>query len=381
MGKRFNGKNILQNFTNENIIKLIYQLNHSIMRVFYTLIFASCTLMATSQKTFLEEHFDYDLGSQLREYGWTPHSAGGTNPILVSSEGLEMPNTNYAGNGIGNAAWVINNGSDENKPFNEWVYPPEGDEPPKHTYASFLIKPLGDIPEATGTTRPYFFHFGEYNDIENPEFSDLSTAFRARTFIYPGTSLNTFRLNLSFNQNEPDPINETGNYDASQVHLIVLKYTSIAGDENDEVSLYVFKDGDDISSEPTTPTIGPLKGTNRDVVLQAVALRQYQDDQNVIVDGIIVRDYWDLEGPSTSTSEIHQWGQVKVFPNPAGSQVNIETASSNIMDARVLDVNGRVSLHETLNQATLDVSSLTSGLYILQILQDGQMFYQKLMIR
>src|SRR5690606_4667932 len=132
---------------------------------------------------------------------------------------------------------------------------PDEGEPNVHTYVSFLLQPYGEIPLAEDNTRPYFLHLGEYNDIENPDPFDLSTAHRARTFIYPGTLPNTFKLNLSFNENEPDPLNQTSNYSSADVHLVVLKYTSIAGEENDEVSLYIFKPGDNISTEPSSPTI------------------------------------------------------------------------------------------------------------------------------
>jgi hypothetical protein len=177
------------------------------------------------QKTLLVENFDYDAGAQLRENGWNPHSGIETSPITVSSDGLSLLSTDYAGNGIGRAALVINNGADENKPFTSYVEQPADGESPKHTYASFLVKPNGEIPEATGNTRPYFFHFGQYQDPENPDFSSLSTAFRARTFIYPGTLPNTFRMNLSFNENAPDEANLTGNFNSNNVHLVVVKYT------------------------------------------------------------------------------------------------------------------------------------------------------------
>lgn len=352
------------------------------MRNLYLFLAMFIGASAYGQTTFLEENFDYDSVVEIRTHGWSAHSAGGTNPILVSAEGLSLPNTMYAGNNIGRAAWVINNGSDENKPFNAWVPQPADGEPNTHTYASFLMKPIGEIPVAVDNTRPYFFHFGEYNDIENPEFTDLSTAFRARTFIYPGTVPNTFQLNLSFNQNEPDPINQTGNYSSDEVHLIVLKYTSIAGEENDEVSLYVFSDGDDISAEPSSPTIGPLTGTNRDVVLQAVSMRQFQDSQNVMVDGIIVRDHWDMTGGSTSTSERTVSTDMKVFPNPVQvGEINISTGFQGQMDVRIHDITGRTIQAGTITDGRMNISGLSQGAYFVNVQQGGRAFIQKLIVQ
>lgn len=360
---------------------IFFSQKHLIMRNLYVLLIFLLPAAAFSQTTFLVENFDYNAGAEIGFHGWTAHSGAGTSPILVSTDGLSMSTTMYAGNGIGRAALVINNGSDENKAFSSWVPQPADGQPPVHTYASFLLKPNGEIPEITGTIRPYFFHFGEYSDPENPEPTSLSTAFRARTFIYPGTVPGTFRMNLSFNENEPNPDNQTGNYNSAQTHLVVVKYTSIAGDDNDLVSLFVFKNGDDISSEPATPTIGPLTGTNRDVILQAVSLRQYQAEQNVIVDGIIVRDHWNLTGTVSSVSSNRLDAPFKVFPNPVQNGIlNISTDRLSDMQVRVQDVSGRVLLQKTITDGRLDLHALRKGVYLLQVVQGDQVFAHKIIV-
>jgi hypothetical protein len=352
------------------------------MRNLYAFLIFVCFTAVQAQTTFLVENFDYPAGAELGFYGWTAHSGAGQSPILVSNDGLSMSTNMYAGNGIGRAALVINNGSDENKPFSSWVQQPADGQPAVHTYASFLMKPNGAIPELTGTIRPYFFHLGEYGDPANPEPTSLSTAFRGRTFIYPGTVPGTFQLNLSFNENEANPDNRTGNYNSSQTHLLVVKYTSIAGADNDLVSLFVFKEGDNISTEPATPTIGPLTGTNRDVILQAVSLRQYQVDQNVIVDGIIVRDHWDMTSTVSSLKGNVFQSPFKMFPNPVQEGVlNISTEKLSDMRVRVQDVSGRVLIQQTITDSRLDVSALRKGVYFVQVIQDEQVFGQKIIVQ
>lgn len=336
---------------------------------------------AHGQTTFLVENFDYDAVTEIGFQGWTAHSGAGTNPILVSSEGLSMSTNMYAGNGIGRAALVINNGSDENKAFSASVPQPADGAAPVHTYASFLVKPNGAIPEAMGTTRPYFFHFAQYQEPDMPDPTSISTAFRARTFIYPGTLPNTFSLNLSFNQNEPDIANRTGNYNSDQTHLLVVKYTSIAGADNDLVSLYVFKEGDNIATEPATPTIGPLTGTNMDITLQAVALRQYMDDQNVIVDGIIVRDHWNMTGNTSSVNSNALDASLKVYPNPVNNGIiNISTAQPGALEVRLHDMSGRTLVQQITADGSVDVSSLNKGVYLLHVIQDKQAFTRKLIV-
>ena len=244
---------------------------------------------ASAQTVFLAEHFDYPADSALDNRGWYVHS-GTSNPILVTNGGLSWSKTNYKGSGVGNAAAVNNTGYDYNKPFNS-------DAKSGSVYASFLLK-------ANASTAGYIFHFGEYSSISTPDYSKLSSAFRARTFVTPGTNATDFKMGLTFNSNTISDF--SGDLTLGETYLVVLKYTFVDGADNDEVSLFVFADGDDISMEPTTPTIGPLKGSASDLnAVQCVALRQFSSSQDVVVDGIIAQDAWDLlSGPKKRTVKI-----------------------------------------------------------------------------
>ncbi|MFN2423965.1 MAG: T9SS type A sorting domain-containing protein [Cryomorphaceae bacterium] len=256
--------------------------------VFTFMAFAS--LMLQGQNTLLVEHFDYPAGSEIREFEWTTHSGGDNNPLLVTDGGLSWSATAYLGSGIGNAVAVNNTGSDENRPFSQNVTTGS-------VYASFLMQ----VPEeVTEDNAGFFFHMGRYNDIENPDFTNISNAFRGRTFVAPGSSPETFRMGLNFNASavptEPESLSDELN--VNETYLVVMKYEIVEGDDNDLVSLYVFSDGDDISEEPATADIGPFGGTAGDLpAVQLVALRQYDSEQNIIVDGIIAQDSWDMVAP------------------------------------------------------------------------------------
>ena len=77
--------------------------------------------------------------------------------------------------------------------------------------------------------------------------------------------------------------------------MVVLKYTSVIGDYNDSVSLYVFSANDDFSTEPSQAFIGPLSlSSAADIKPAAVCLRQYHADEDILVDGIRVSTIWDL---------------------------------------------------------------------------------------
>jgi len=256
--------------------------------ILFTCLLATAVLIAQAQNVFLTEHFNYPADSALQSNGWFAHSAGGTNPILVTNGGLAWSATNYFGSGVGNAAAVNNTGSDENRPLSSYVNS-------GHVYISFLAKVKGAV---TSTNGGVFFHTGEYSNTATPVFTAISSAFRARTHTAPGSTADKFRFGLSFNSatiTNTVGTDATPDLDTGQTYLVVIKYSFYPGASNDSVSMYVFADGDNIAIEPASPTIGPLGGTQSDLsFVQFVALRQFHADQDITVDGIIVQDAWNL---------------------------------------------------------------------------------------
>lgn len=256
------------------------------------LLIASSTVQ--SQNVLLVEHFNYPADSLLTSNNWFAHSGGTTNPVQVTNGGLSWNTTPYLGSGIGNAAAVNNTGQDVNRNFTAYV--DSGD-----VYVSFLMKVNNEV---TTVNDGYFFHIGEYDTPAAPVFTTISSAFRARTFIAPGTTPAQFKLGLTFNSAtvpSTPGVDVSADLDTAQTYLVVLKYSFITGADNDSVSMYVFADGANIANEPATPTVGPLAGTASDLnFVQLVALRQYSSGQNVTVDGIIAQDNWNLLPQSIS---------------------------------------------------------------------------------
>ncbi len=259
------------------------------------LVFACTSLQG--QTVFMSDNFDYPAGDQIRDHGWTPHSAGNTNPLLVTDFGLSLEQTPYLGSGIGNAVAIDNTGSDENKPFSE-------DVTSGSVYASFLMMVPEEVNESNAG---FFFHLGQYNNVQDPDLTNISNMFRGRTFVAPGSSPDTYRVGLNFNAAAvpTDPANLTAELNLNETYLAVLKYEVVEGEDNDLVSIYIFSDGDDISSEPAVADIGPIGGTAGDLAaVQLVALRQYTPEQNIVVDGIIAQDSWVMTAPPLTGPEL-----------------------------------------------------------------------------
>ena len=267
------------------------------MKTLYSLVCLLLTAhMAFGQAVLLTENFDYNAGDSLKANGWTGHSGGSTNSMLVTSGGLGWSLTPYIANNVGNAAGVNNNGSDENRNFS--TYPTSGD-----VFISFLAK------VRIAATNLFFLHTGQYADPVTPDFSSVNTSFRARTFAIPGSTADKFRFGLAFNS-ITITTDTTQELDTAKTYLVVLKYRIITGALNDEVSLYVFEDGANIALEPANPTIGPLTGSAADVdVLQYVALRQASAAQRIAIDGIIAQTSWNMLTTNTWNGSAWSAGQ------------------------------------------------------------------------
>ena len=245
-----------------------------------------------AQNPLLVEHFNDTANAPLTNLGWYAHSAATTSPQVVVSPGLSLAQTAYPGSGVGNAGGVLNTGQDVNKPFSANV-------DTGSVYTSFLVKANGTV------VNGYFFHYAEYSNIATPNYTSITTAFRARTFVLPGTNPATqFKLGLTFN-NSTITGDTTANLTIGTTYLVVVRYKCVTGAANDEVSLWVLADGSSIATLPAVPTIGPLTGTAADLTaVQGIALRQYAAGQNVIVDGIIAGRTFAFAPPPPATKNV-----------------------------------------------------------------------------
>ena len=212
----------------------------------------------------INENFNYPVGDSLTAHGWSRHS-GTSGTILVGTPGLEFPNYIVTG---GNNALLYQNGEDVNKTFDSLTA--------GSVYTSLLVKLTANIP-----VPGYFFHYGRnpYNTFD----------LRARTWVKADGA--EYRIGLSPSGNA-DTVFTTTKFQIDSTYLVVVKYT-VVNAASDSISLWVFKPGDNITTE-TAPTIGPLSMAAADISPGSIALRQFNADQRIIVDNILVSTSWML---------------------------------------------------------------------------------------
>ncbi|MDY0101747.1 MAG: DUF5689 domain-containing protein [Lentimicrobium sp.] len=238
----------------------------------------------------LVDNFEYTIGSNLVDNGWEAHSGAGTESPTVTN-GLSFEG--YAGNDIGGAALLDNNGEDIHRNFEE--------QTTGAVYAAFILNPTGNA------TAGYFIHFGQ---------TTLGTTFFTRVW------LNASGDGLGIGQSAPEtyvPIT------AGQPLLGVMKFDFATSTS----SLYVFNSFP--AAEPALADAEFIETASFSNI-GSIALRQFNAAENIVVDGIRVATTWaDAVAPSGGTPVVAS----PTFNPPAGNYLNpIEvTISSSTADA------------------------------------------------
>ncbi len=238
---------------------------------------------AGAQAPIYVEDFDYSAGAQLTANGWTAHSAGGTNPITVTSPGLTL--SGYPGSGVGNAVTMTTSGEDDNHTFTV--------QTTGTVYAAFLVNASDAAVDAIGG---YFFHLGP---------DPVSTTFRGRVFIKKDAS-NNIAFGFSKAATADPNVAFTGfTYSLNTTYLVVVKYTIVDGASNDTCDLFV---STNVPGSEPTPTLSALDNlTQSDISPGTVSLRQgtATTHPTVQVDGIRVGTSWASVTQGTAANTQH----------------------------------------------------------------------------
>ncbi|MEZ4738357.1 MAG: FG-GAP-like repeat-containing protein [Flavobacteriales bacterium] len=84
-----------------------------------------------------------------------------------------------------------------------------------------------------------------------------------------------------------------------------------------------------------------------------------------------------VEGVNTDVVAVEANDALRVFPNPADDVLYFEMPTSNKRQVAVYDMAGQCVLEPSMLNNRLDITPLTTGMYVLELQQDGQIFHQK----
>jgi hypothetical protein len=89
-----------------------------------------------------------------------------------------------------------------------------------------------------------------------------------------------------------------------------------------------------------------------------------------------------LSASSTLGIDDVDLSDLRIYPNPVdGNFVTILSPVNGIKYVQVFDINGRMVMDTSINNNTLDVSSINSGFYMIKVTINGQSKISKLVVR
>lgn len=228
------------------------------------LLFAVMMSVSMSAEVLFSEEFSVGVGTLVESNnGWfTPYD--GASGVSITN-GLEFPD--YVMSGVGNAV-LLNGNCGQYQPHHSFAEVSQGS-----VYVSFMFQPF-----VVGKAGWFFC---------------LRDAYSQSTFNYVARihlSADGL-LGLRFYKTAEAGFDETMPLDGQNTYLVVLKYTIVEGDHNDQISLYAFDTMP--AAEPVTPLVGPLTDAQApDICPQNIVLRAFDADSWFVLDGIRVATTW-----------------------------------------------------------------------------------------
>ena len=236
------------------------------------------TALTVQAEVLLVENFEYESGQAITTANsdWFLHW-GGESSMVITEPALTF--TGYPGSNVGNALLIKDNVSND-MPQRKFSQVTEGD-----VFIAFLLEPT------------FAYSSGYFLSLRD----DNSSAFNycGRVYIVVDESYNA-HIGLSFFKQNIVAAEYTDKIlEADKTYLAVMRYSVIPGNNNDEVSLFLFDEMP--QTMPATPLIGPIANPNQqsspDINPARVVLRSYDADDLLTFDGLrVATTFWEALG-------------------------------------------------------------------------------------
>lgn len=313
--------------------------------------------------------FDYTVGSTLitpttnAGFGsWTIpsfQSAGSTSdPLLVASPTWSLP-ANFPA-ATGNAIEYVGGGDD---PIIE--IPNQGAT--GNIYSSFVFR----VTDQTGVTvnNPGFFY----------SFAKVATNLTSLNYtscVYiTKVSETTFNLGISENNNTTNAVFTTTPFNTNTDILIVIAYDI----ENAVSSMWINPVVDGTQPTTTYVTNETATTTRTDLSSIRLSLESNSKTPTIVLDEVRVGNNWIDVVPSTLGVSSHSLEKVTIYPNPAKNVLQINAGTVSINSVVINSLDGKQVLRAE-NTKQIDVSSLTSGIYLVKVTGENFETVKKIVI-
>ena len=208
-------------------------------------------------------------------------------------------------------------------------------------------------------------------------------SFVARMYVKSGTTPNTFKIAI-LNGATPSPgVNTPGysttEYPVNQTLFIVVKYDRAAN------SASLFVNPTPGQAEPT-PTVTNATGTTAaPAQVAAFCIRQSgsvtatTSTGNIEIDEVRVSDNWATVTPTNLSTNQFQINNLKVFIN--NKNLNIVSDNNDVKSVQLFNILGKQVINTSITTQTIDVTNLSSGIYIVKVTENGKSNTVKIVIQ
>ncbi|WP_294824294.1 T9SS type A sorting domain-containing protein [uncultured Flavobacterium sp.] len=338
----------------------------------------SLALLMAAGVTFGQTFDSFTSTGDLIDNGWTHHSGSGIGQIEIMTTASDNGNSlSFAGlaASTGNRISIVaGNNEDVNKPFTTAITSGSA-------YYSALIKVQNTTGlNANNVTGDYFLGLTVTtgNGVDpNPEV----TSFYGRLYVKKGTADNTVNIGvLNTSGGTATPSYVATDFAVNTTLFVVVKY--------------------DFASNTATLWVNPTPGgsevagtanatgsTAAATTLGGIFIRQGGNATagtgNVEIDEMRVGETYASVTPATTAGvKESAIAGLKVYPNPLkGNVLNITSDANATKAVAIFDVLGKQVVNTKTANTSINVSSLTSGVYIVKITEEGKTATKKLVVQ
>lgn len=180
-------------------------------------------------------------------------------------------------------------------------------------------------------------------------------------------------------------LNYVQNEGPSQSQSFSVSGTDLNGSDVVITAPTNFEVSSDNTTFATTATLTAFNGTATNVYARlatGLAVNTYSGNVTIAGGGATTGGSVAVSGEVSTplSTEKNNIEGLKVYPNPASDVVNISSSLTGIKEVSIFNMLGKKVLETSTNE-TINISNLTSGVYIMNISQDGKTASKKLVVK
>ena len=306
--------------------------------------------------------FDYTVGSSLSDDdAWTDLNSGDN--LVVASESLDYTGLQAS---IGNSITFDETGAE--------AYTEFADITSGSVYASFLFKVID-------------FQTGSSPDLtDGGYFAALAggtTSYDARLWVRPNPDTNGTTFDIGFGHETSNPTFTSETYNLGDVVFVVMSYDI----DNGQTNVWINPDVSTFGNTSPSATISSTETNNPASKINLFILRQDSNNETPFlqIDELRIDTSWSSVTPASGTASTsnNTITGFNAYPNPVkGNSLTVTTSSTEAKTVNIFNVLGRKVFSQRFSSMnkTMDISGISSGVYIMKVSEGNNIATKKLII-